>query len=208
MIKILIIDDVALFTDMMKCTLEQEKDFKVIGTDIDAKNALKLCKELSPDVVLMDICTFNNSDGIYYGGLIKAEMPNIKLIAMTSVPELNFITNAKNNKFDGFIYKNVNKDTLVNVIRSVMSNYQFFPNPDSNMLPNTPLSVLTAKEKEILTLYCKGLDRNEVASNLKISISTVRNYTCSILNKTGYDNIRTLAMYCIANHYIIVNLEN
>lgn len=207
MIRILIIDDVVLFTDMMKYTLEQEKDFEVVGVDVDAKNSLSLCKELNPDVVLMDVCTFNNSDGIYYGGLIKKELPNVKIIAMTSVPELSFVAGAKDNRFDGFIYKNVGKDTLISAIRNVVDDYQIFPNSKSNTLPETPISSLTAKEKEILTLFCKRFGRNEVADMLDISISTVRNYVCSILSKTGYDNIRTLAMYCIANHYIMVNLD-
>lgn len=207
MTKILIVDDVKLFVDMMKYTLEQE-GFEVVGTETDAKKAISVCRTLKPDVVLMDVCTENNNDGIYYGGIIKSEMPNIKIIAMTSIPELSFINKAKENKFDGFIYKNVNKDILIGVIKNVVSNYQTYPNSEANEIPSTPISTLTAKEKEVLTLFCKGMDRNEIADSLGISISTVRNYVCAILSKTNFDNIRTLAMYCISNHYIIVNLDN
>lgn len=207
MTKIIIVDDVKLFSDMMKYTLEQE-GFEVVATETSAQKAVSVCKELKPDVVLMDVCTENNDDGIYYGGIIKEELPNTKIIAMTSIPELDFINKAKENKFDGFVYKNVSKDILISVIKNVINNYQIYPNAESSDIPVTPISALTAKEKEVLTLFCKGMDRNEVADTLDISISTVRNYVCSILNKTNFDNIRTLAMYCISNHYIIVNLDN
>lgn len=207
MTKLLIVDDVKLFSDMMKFTFEKE-GFDVIATESDAKQAVSLCQTLKPDVVLMDVCTENNNDGIYYGGIIKSEMPSIKVIAMTSIPELSFVNKAKENNFDGFIYKNVSKDILISVIKNVVNNYQIYPNSESADIPTTPISVLTVKEKEVLTLFCKGMDRNEVADTLGISISTVRNYICSILNKTNFDNIRTLAMYCIANHYILVNLDN
>lgn len=90
MINVIVIDDHIMLRDMICDTLSREKDFKVIGTASDAKDAVSLCDELNPDMVLMDICTENNSSGIAYGKKIKEKYPKIKVIAMTGVLDIYF----------------------------------------------------------------------------------------------------------------------
>ena len=120
MYHIIVIDDHQLLRDMISDTLNSQSDFQVVDTSGDAKESLELCQEHHLDLVLMDICTENNSSGIIYGGKIKEQFPNIKVILMTGVPEINFVNKSKENNIDGFIYKNISKENLINTIEHVL----------------------------------------------------------------------------------------
>ena len=209
MTNIIVIDDHILLRDMICDTLNNEKDFNVVATASDAKESLELCESKKPDLVLMDVCTENNSNGITYGGIIKEKYPDIKVIAMTSVLDITFITESKKANIDSFVYKNINKDSLISTIRNTMDGYSLYPNAKNNKTTQKNfLTELSDKELEILVAYCRLLDREQVAKEVGISVSTLKTHIASIYQKTGYDNLTKLAIYCISNGYISPNLEN
>lgn len=209
MIKIIIVDDHKMLRDMISDQLSLEKDFEIIATESDAKNSVDLCKTLKPDLILMDVCTENNSNGISYAGVIKKNFPDIKVIIMTGVLDINFIKEAKKAGVDSFIYKNISKETLISTVKNTLDGYSIYPDTKSNK--NTEkniLSDLTDKELEVLTLYCKLLDRDKVAETLQISSRTLKSHIASIYRKTGFDNLAKLAIYCVSNSFIVPNLED
>ena len=157
MAKIVLIEDHIMLRDMMKENIERATNHTIVGVSSDAKDSIKLCESLNPDLVLMDICTENDSSGIVYGGKIKDKFPNIKVILMIGVPEINFVSKAK--------------------------------------------------ELKILTLYCEGLEREEIAEVLQISSGTLKNHISSILKKTDFPNMPKLSIYCVVNDYIVPNLK-
>jgi DNA-binding NarL/FixJ family response regulator len=204
--KIIIIDDDKLLRDMLCDTLNGVEDFEVIGSASDAKDSVTLCKKLLPDLVLMDVCTENNSNGISYAKTIKESFPSIKVIIMTSVLDINFINSAKEASVDSFVYKSIGKDSLIYTIQNTLDGYSMYP--DTKKAKNNILSELTEKELEILTLYCKLLDREQVALKLNISDRTLKTHISSIYHKTGFDNLPKLSIYCISNGLIVPNLED
>lgn len=207
--KVIVIDDHKLLRDMLVENINNENDFEVVGVDTDAKNSISLCENLKPNLVLMDVCTENNSNGISYAGLIKEKFPQIKIVIMTGVLDINFVNQAKNVKVDSFIYKSISKDSLISVLKNTLEGYSMYPDTKSSV--NTEkniLSSLTDKELEILTLYCKLLSRSEVAEKFGISERTLKNYISSIYEKTGYNDLAKLAIYCVGNDLIVPNLED
>ena len=192
---------------MISDTLDSQADFQVVATSGNAKDALELCQEHHPDLVLMDICTENHSNGIAYSKILKKECPELKIVIMTGVLDLNFINEAKEAKVDSFIYKNISKDSLIQTLKSTLDGYSIYPNQSTTSLKNHLLSNLTDFELKILTLYCKLLDRDEVAEKLQISPRTLKNHISSIYAKTGYDNLAKLSIYCVSNGFIVPNLE-
>lgn len=208
MIQIVVIDDHILLRDMIVDTLNLESDFKVVGVSDDAKNAIELCKNLMPDVLIMDVCTANNSNGISYAKLVKEIYPDIKIIIMTGVLDINFINESKNAKIESFIYKSIGKDSLISTVRNTANGYCMYPNPnlDKN-IKNNILSKLTNREIQVLTLYCKLLDKDEVAEALSISPRTLKSHIHSIYEKTGFNNLNKLSIYCVSNGLIVANLE-
>ena len=95
MYNIIVIDDHQMLRDMISETLNSQDDLNVVATAGNAKDSLELCKKSNPDLVLMDVCTENNSNGIAYSKLLKKQFPKVKVIIMTGVLDLNFINDAK-----------------------------------------------------------------------------------------------------------------
>ena len=206
---IIVIDDHILLRDMICDTLEHEPEFHIVATASDASEAPALCEEHKPALVLMDVCTENNSNGISYGRLIKEQHPEIKVIIMTSVLDVSFINDSKAANIDSFIYKNISKDSLIATIKSTLDGYSLYPNTQANPATHKNiLSDLTDKELEILISYSKLLDREAVANAAGISISTLKSHIASIYEKTGYDNLTKLTIHCISNGFINPNLED
>ena len=208
MYNIIIIDDHKMLRDMIAETLNSENDFTVVATSGDAKDSISLCEEYKPNLVLMDICTENNSSGLAYSKIIKEQFPNIKIVIMTGVLDLSFINNAKEFKVDSFIYKNISKDSLVMTIRNTLDGYSIYPNEKNVADSSNILHNLTAMELKVLTTYCKLLDREATAEKLGISIRTLKSHIASIYTKTGYDNLAKLSIYCVSNGLIVPNLES
>ena len=207
MYNIIVIDDHQMLRDMISETLNFQDDLNVVATSGNAKDSLELCKKLNPDLVLMDVCTENNSNGIAYSKLLKKQFPNVKVIIMTGILDLNFINDAKEAGVDSFIYKNISKDSLIMTIKNTLDGYSMYPNDKNNLSKDNILSNLTDSELKVLTLYCKLLDRDEVANKLGISTRTLQSHISSIYSKTGYDNLAKLSVYCVSNGFIVPNLE-
>jgi len=204
---IIVIDDHKMLREMIAETLSTS-GFNVVATSGDAKNSVSLCEKFKPDLILMDICTENNSSGLAYSKIIKEKFPSVKIILMTGVPDLTFIDKAKANNVDSFIYKNISSNSLITTIQNTIDGYSLYPNsnsPKSNI--SDVLKDLTDTELSVLTEYCKTLDRNEVVKRLGISVRTLKSHISSIYGKTGYDNLAKLAIYCVGNGLIVPNLE-
>ena len=207
MYNIIIIDDHKLLRDMIAETLNSEENFNVVATDGNARNSISLCEKFKPDLILMDICTEDNSNGLTYSKIIKEKYPNTKIVIMTGVPDLNFINEAKKIKVDSFIYKNISKDSLVMTIKNTLEGYSMYPTEKvKTNVPNI-IANLTNTELKILTSYCRLLDREDVAKELEISPRTLKSHISSIYEKTGYNNLTKLAIYCVVNSLIVPNLE-
>ena len=207
MYNIIVIDDHKMLREMISETLKT-RGFNVVSISGDARDSISLCEKFKPDLILMDICTENNSSGLAYSKIIKEMFPTVKIVLMTGVPDLTFIDNAKTNKVDSFIYKNISSDSLISTIQNTLDGYSLYPNAN-NPKANTPdvLKDLTDTELNILTEYCKTLDRNDVIKKLGISMRTLKSHISSIYEKTGYNNLAKLAIYCVGNGLIVPNLE-
>ena len=204
---IVIVDDHKLLRDMIKDSLENEEVFNVVATLSDAKDVFEVCKEYKPDLVLMDICTENNSNGIAYSKILKETFPEIKIIIMTGIMDINFVNEAKEFNIDSFIYKSVTKETLITAIKNTLDGYSIYPNEKTLPCETAILQDLPRTELFVLTNSCKLLDRKDVANSLGISTSTLKTHISSIYAKTGYDNLTKLAVYCISNGLIVTNLD-
>ena len=208
MYKLIIIEDHKMLRDMIAETLNSQDDFEVVATSGNAKDSLELCNKYKPDLILMDICTEENSSGIAYSKILKKELPDIKIVIMTGILDYNFIKESKESGIDSFIYKNISKDAMVMTIKNTLEGYSIYPNDKKNYLKENILSNLTDTELKVLTLYCKLVDRDEVAAKLQISQRTLKSHISSIYSKTGYDNLGKLSIYCVANGLIVPNLES
>ena len=200
MIKILIVEDQTLLRDSLEYIIDGQNDMEVTGTTDDASEAPKLCRKLKPDLVLMDVVTKDYSNGITFAAQIRKELPEIKIVIMTSLPEITFVEGARKAGVHSFMYKDMGYDHLFYVIRTTMKGSGIYPGPNDNM----PFAEkFTEKEVSVIRLVCRGKTREEMAKELGMSEAALGQQITSILDKSGFDSISKFAIYATGRGLIV-----
>jgi len=203
-IKILIVEDQTMLRDSLEHIINEQSDMEAAGVTSSAAKALQLCRELKPDLVLMDVITKDDANGITCAAQIRKELPNIKIVIMTSLPEITFIDEAKKAGAHSYVYKNSGNEHLFYVIRSTMKGNGIYPGPaDSSPFAER----FTEKEIAVIRLVCQGKTRNEIIKALDISESTIKPIITSILDKTGFDSISKFAIYAVGRGLIVPEID-
>jgi DNA-binding NarL/FixJ family response regulator len=200
MIKILIVEDQTLLLDTLKEVINLQPDMEVVGTTDDASLAPEMCQKLKPDLVLMDVMTKNDSNGITFAAQIRKEMPEIKIVIMTGLPEITFADKAKKAGAHSFVKKDSGKEYLLFVIHNTMQGNGIYPG-QSDSKPF--VEQFTERELVVLRLICQGKSRNEVVSELAMSESLVKKIIATILKKTCFNSISKFAVYAVSKRLII-----
>jgi len=204
MIKILIVEDQIMLRELLETLISSQQDMEVSGYCEDAADALELCQEHKPDLVLMDVVTKNYSNGIVYAAEIRKELPDIKIVVMTALPEITFADEAKKAGAHSFMDKDMGNEHLLSVIRNTMKGYSIY-----SLRSERPhfASQFTDKEIAVLRLVCQGKTRREVAKEMDISEVRLKPIITSILDKSGFDNIMKFAVYAVGEGLIVPTKE-
>ena len=205
--QVLIVEDQRMPRKYMERMISDSKKYTLAASISGADIALAYCRRQSIDLILMDVCTAGNKDGIEAAAEIKAAFPNIKIIAVTSMVEVSFLERAKAAKVDSFWYKDFSPEELTDVIDRTMMGEHLFPHETPKVkLGLADSTDLTAKEIQVLRLVCDGLEYSEIATALCIAERTVKYHVSNILQKTGYANKTRLAIAVTGKKFIIPNL--
>jgi DNA-binding NarL/FixJ family response regulator len=203
MIKILIVEDQAMLRESLEHVIGEQDDMEVAGSTDDAANAPELCRQLQPDLALMDVVTKNNSSGITYTAQIRKEFPDIKIVIMTALPEITFAEEARKAGAHSFMDKGMGNEHLFYVIRSTMKGYSIY----SSLADRLPFAArFTEKEIAVIRLVCQGMARDEMSAKLGVSESMIKQHITSILDKTGFDSISKFAIYAVGEGLIVPEL--
>lgn len=202
--KILIVEDQALARTYLCSCVEKCTDCEVAGTLSRADAALRHCSQGHIDLILMDICTESDSDGLAAAESIKKFYPGIKIVMVTSMLEGRFLDRAKKIGADSFWYKDSPSGDLVSVIEGTLSGKRFWPDSvPSVQLGNTLSCELSDREMETLRLLCEGKTNAEIAAKLNIAESSVRTYINRMLEKTGYTNRNRLIIAAVGKRMVV-----
>jgi DNA-binding NarL/FixJ family response regulator len=201
MIKIIIIEDQVIVRDAIASLIDGQEDMCVVGRSGNATEALALCASLNPDLLLLDVRTGNNENGITAAADIRIRYPKIRVIIMTGMPEITYLASARKAGADSFLYKNVKAETLLATIRSTMDGYGTFPSSIPSPLPGG--FDFADTEIAVLRLVCQAKSRKEIARELTMSEGSLKAIITDILNKTGFDSILKLAVFAVSNGYIL-----
>jgi len=189
-IRVLVVDDHEMVRQGLAIFLNAQADLQLVGQASDGAEALELCQEARPDVVLMDL-VMPIMTGTEATRAIRERYPHIQVIALTSFPDEDMIQDVLKAGAIGFLFKNTSIEELASAIRMAYAGKPALAPEATRALLRilsepqaiTPSSELTARERSVIALMVQGLTNRQIAVALDLSPVTVKAYVSNILSK-------------------------
>jgi DNA-binding NarL/FixJ family response regulator len=178
--------------------IASEPDLQLVGETDDGREAVRLARQLRPDVVLIDL-SIPTVDGISATRIIRAELPNTQVIVMTGVDADTSALQAIRAGAAAYLLKDARIDHLLRTIRGAGAGQVALPAQTAARMVHlvSGHTVLSRRETEVLNLVARGLANKEVARELGVTRSTVKAHVSAILSKLGLPSRTQLALYAV-----------
>jgi len=206
-IRVMLVDDHNVVRSGLATFLRAYEDLELVGEAKNGLEAIRLCREKKPDVILMDLM-MPEMDGIAATRAILADYPDIKIIAMTSFEEEQLVQGVLAAGAISYLIKNVSSDELAKAIREAASGRSTLSPEAARVLvqatrPTKQLVFdLTEREREVLNLVVQGNSNQQIADALVISLATVKAHISSILSKLQVSSRAEASAYAIKNKLV------
>lgn len=206
-IRVMIVDDHDMVRDGLAVMLDIFDDLELVASVSRGEDALLLCPELQPDLVLMDLM-MPNMNGVETIQRLRQICPEIPVIALTSFKEKDLVQDALQAGAISYLLKNISNEELAEAIREAHVGRSTLAPEATRILiesatkPPQPGHDLTERERQVLRLITEGLNNREIADRLTISRSTVKNHVSNVLSKLGV-NSRTEAATLAVQHNLV-----
>ncbi|HKZ83737.1 MAG TPA: response regulator transcription factor [Anaerolineae bacterium] len=206
-IRVMIVDDHAVVRSGLGAFLSAFDDLELAGEAESGEEAIRMCGEVRPDVVLMDM-VMPGLDGAAATQALRTACPDIQVLALTSFREEDLIQRALRAGAIGYLLKNVSADDLADAIRAAHAGRPTLAPEAAEALihattqPPASKYELTEREREVLALMVQGLSNPQIAERLVVSQSTVKFHVSSILAKLNASS-RTEAVALAVQHHLV-----
>ena len=203
--RVLIADDQTLFRAGLAHLLNEDPRVKIIGQATDGLEAVKMAQSLKPDVVLMDL-KMPNLDGIEATRRIVAELPDTKVLILTTFETDTYVIDALRAGASGYVLKDSQPSAIASGLIAVMAGERVMASAVANRVlemltgsttPKEFYDGLTAREIEILKLIAAGKPNKQIAMKLHISDKTVRNHVSNMYQKLGIYDRSQAVLYAV-----------
>lgn len=207
-IQVMLVDDHNVVRSGLATFLRAYEDLALVGEAKNGREALNLCHQKKPDVILMDLI-MPEMDGIAATRAILAVYPEIKIIAMTSFEDEELVQGVLAAGAISYLIKNVTSDELAKAIREAVSGRSTLSPEAAKVLIQAtrptvkqPLNDLTGREREVLQLVVKGQSNQQIAEALVISLATVKAHISNILSKLQVSSRAEAINYAISHKLV------
>ena len=206
-IRILLVDDHKIVRDGLRSLIEKDQDTEVVGEASDGRAAVQQVRNLSPDVVIMDIA-MPDLNGIEATRQILAERPGIKVVALSMHSDSRFIAEMLRSGALGYLLKNCAFEELTKAIHSVIEDQTYLSSGIAEVVTKeyvrrltetelTAPTILSDREREVLQLLAEGKSTKQVASCLHVSIKTIETHRRQIMRKLNINSLAELIKYAV-----------
>jgi len=207
LISVLLVDDHELLRRGLQRLLEQERDLRLVGEAADGPAAAAAARELSPDIVVMDV-DMPGGNGIVATGQIRRDCPRTRVVALSIHTAEQVVMQMLRAGADGYLPKDCAFDELIHAIRLVTAGRKYLsprivsPAIERLLAGDDPrdrdlLAALTPREREILSLIAGGLGTRRIAERLFISVKTVETHRSHIMEKTEIRSVAGLTKLAV-----------
>jgi len=209
-LRLLLVDDHALFREGLISLISYQDDFTVVGEAEDAESALAQARALAPDIVLMDI-ELPGEDGVSTTRRLTREMPAVTVVMLTVHDDAQTLFLAITAGAQGYLLKNTRSRELLEQLRGLARGEaaisrrlaaRILDEIRGHTEPFGPEEALTAREMEVLELVVARLSNAEIADRLVVSEHTVKNHMKNILSKLHLHNRHQAAAYSVARGWL------
>jgi two-component system, NarL family, response regulator NreC len=214
-IKVLIADDHKIVREGICALLNNEADIKVVAEAEDGPAAVRLAKELLPDIVVMDI-GLPNLNGIEATRQIVACVPGVKVIALSMHSDRRYILEMLKAGAKAYLLKDCAFEEMIQAVRNVKRNKVYLSQKITETMINDQIlltkeessvfTLLSDRERQVLQLIAEGMTMKEIAHSLKVSPKTAETYRQRIMEKLNMHSVAELTRYAIREG--LIQLEN
>ena len=206
MIRTFIIDDHPMVVAGIKALLADSKFVEITGEASNGRMALDALKSDDTEVALTDI-NLGDLNGIELCGMLKKAKPGLKILGLSTFKERSYITRMLDAGASGYLLKNTSKEELEEGIVAAWRGRMFMSAEVSAVMTspatsNSPVPMLTSREKEVLALIAEGMTNHEIATKLFVSPLTVDSHRKNLLAKFGVKNTAVMVKVAFEHHLI------
>ncbi|MEQ3352970.1 response regulator transcription factor [Aedoeadaptatus acetigenes] len=206
--KLMIVDDQFVSRELFRLILDKSPDYEVVYSVDTAMFADTYVLNGDLDLVIMDILMQDGSNGLDAAEKIKKLRPEIKIVAVTSMPEVSWMDRAKAIGIDSFWYKEASEAGILEVIGRTLAGESIYPEQTPVIQLGLAKSTeFTPREIQVLRLLTTGAGNDEIASKLEISLNTVKTHVMHLMDKTGFTSRTQLAIQARITGFVIDESE-
>lgn len=207
-LRVILVDDHAVVRTGYRLLLENDPHIEVIAELESGEQANQQSRELNPDVIIMDL-SMPGMGGLEAIRRIKARSPEIRVLVFTMHDNVSFVEHAMEAGASGYITKNNAPNVLIQAVHQIASGETYIEpalesemNVQHQLGKGSALSNLSHREFQIFCLFAEGLNANDIATDLSLSVKTVANYQTQIKEKLGVSSTADLVKLAISNGII------
>jgi len=205
--RILLVDDHKITRQGLRSLLENEQDMQVVAEAEEGRTAVRLAREMVPDVVIMDV-SMPDLNGMEAARQIVGDCPDTKVIALSMHSDALFVTEMLKSGAAGYLLKDCAFEELARAIRTVAADKTYLSPSISGVVVNdyvhllskgesVDAEVLSSREREVLQLLAEGKSTKQIALRLHISAKTVETHRRQIMEKLDIHSVAELTKYAI-----------
>ena len=206
--KVLIADDQKMVRQMFELAVKGSENYEIAAFATTPEEAVETALHQKTDLILMDVVMGSGMDGLDAAKEIKEKRPEIKILLVTSMPEVSYIERAKAIGIESFWHKEVQEQPLIEIMDRTMAGESIYPTSMPVVrFGNIVSTELTDTEIEVLRELVSGASNKEISKRLYMSQSTVKRHISDMLEKTGFKSRLQLAIRARGGGLVINNRD-